>query len=75
MLQDFKKHLMTGISYMIPMVVAGGILGGKKSRFYLIFPFRLKSRIILYLWAFFELVNTFFFPNFPLNISYFLRSN
>lgn len=27
MLQDFKKHLMTGISYMIPMVVAGGILG------------------------------------------------
>ena len=50
-------------------------LGGKKSRFYLIFPFRLKSRIILYLWAFFELVNTFFFPNFPLNISYFLRSN
>lgn len=50
-------------------------LGGKKSRFYLIFPFRLKSRIILYLWAFFELVNTFFFPNFPLNISYFLSSN
>lgn len=26
-LQDLKKHLMTGISYMIPMVVAGGILG------------------------------------------------
>lgn len=24
---SFKKHLMTGISYMIPMVVAGGILG------------------------------------------------
>ena len=22
-----KKHVMTGISYMIPMVVAGGILG------------------------------------------------
>lgn len=26
-LADIKKHLMTGISYMIPMVVAGGILG------------------------------------------------
>ncbi|MCI6068536.1 MAG: PTS fructose transporter subunit IIC [Galactobacillus timonensis] len=25
--QEFKKHLMTGISFMIPMVVAGGILG------------------------------------------------
>ncbi len=24
---EIKKHLMTGISYMIPMVVAGGILG------------------------------------------------
>lgn len=24
---NFKKHLLTGISYMIPMVVAGGILG------------------------------------------------
>ncbi|NCB32484.1 MAG: PTS fructose transporter subunit IIC [Erysipelotrichia bacterium] len=24
---SFKKHMMTGISYMIPMVVAGGILG------------------------------------------------
>lgn len=26
-LSTIKKHLMTGISYMIPMVVAGGILG------------------------------------------------
>ena len=26
-LQEVKKHLLTGISYMIPMVVAGGILG------------------------------------------------
>ena len=24
---NFKKHMMTGISYMIPMIVAGGILG------------------------------------------------
>ena len=24
---DFKKHVLTGISYMIPIVVAGGILG------------------------------------------------
>ncbi len=24
---NFKKHVMTGISYMIPMIVAGGILG------------------------------------------------
>lgn len=26
-LSEVKKHVMTGISYMIPMVVAGGILG------------------------------------------------
>lgn len=26
-LSEIKKHIMTGISYMIPMVVAGGILG------------------------------------------------
>lgn len=26
-LSEIKKHVMTGISYMIPMVVAGGILG------------------------------------------------
>ena len=25
--QKFMKHIMTGISYMIPIVVAGGILG------------------------------------------------
>ena len=24
---NLKKHMMTGISYMIPMIVAGGILG------------------------------------------------
>lgn len=26
-IKELKKHLMTGISYMIPMVVAGGMLG------------------------------------------------
>jgi fructose-specific PTS system IIC-like component len=25
-LKDTRKHLMTGVSYMIPFVVAGGIL-------------------------------------------------
>lgn len=24
---DIKKHVMTGISYMIPIIVAGGVLG------------------------------------------------
>ena len=25
-LKDFKKHLLTGVSYMIPVIVAGGVL-------------------------------------------------
>ena len=31
--QKFMKHIMTGISYMIPIVVAGGILGALAKAF------------------------------------------
>ena len=31
--KDIKKHIMTGISYMIPIVVAGGILGALAKAF------------------------------------------
>lgn len=32
-LQDFKKHIMTGISFLIPMVVMAGILGAIQKAF------------------------------------------
>ena len=31
--QKFMKHIMTGISFMIPIVVAGGILGALAKAF------------------------------------------
>ena len=31
--KNFMKHIMTGISYMIPIVVAGGILGALAKAF------------------------------------------
>ena len=32
-LQDIKKHIMTGISFLIPMVVMAGILGAIQKAF------------------------------------------
>ena len=32
-LKDFKKHIMTGISFLIPMVVMAGILGAVQKAF------------------------------------------